>query len=119
MFEVGKKYKVSGWVFADIALKNNNSEFVLSVIESVGGENYYIFVGTKDGTGQWAADSDFAAGVAKAEEIIVPEQTFEELREEIVHEIASRIGKGTFFEDGELIFDAIVEGKIKNLKFEQ
>ena len=42
----------------------------------------------------------------------------EKEREAVCHEIASMIGRGTFFEDAERIYDAIAEGKIPGVKLE-
>lgn len=38
---------------------------------------------------------------------------YEKEREAACHEIASMIGRGTFFEDAERIYDAISSGEIK------
>lgn len=42
----------------------------------------------------------------------------EKLREAACHEIASMIGRGTFFEDAERIYDAFISGKIPGVKLE-
>lgn len=42
----------------------------------------------------------------------------EKAREAVCHEIASMIGRGTFFEDAERIYDAIAAGKIPGVKLE-
>lgn len=43
----------------------------------------------------------------------------EKEREAVCHEIASMIGRGTFFEDAERIYDAIAAGKIPGVKLDK
>lgn len=40
-------------------------------------------------------------------------------RDEVINEIASMIGRGTFYEDAERIYDAIAAGKIPGVKLEE
>lgn len=42
----------------------------------------------------------------------------EKKRDEVINEIASMIGRGTFYEDAERIYDAIAAGKIPGVKLE-
>ena len=39
-------------------------------------------------------------------------------RDEVINEIASMIGRGTFYEDADRIYDAIAAGKIPGVKLE-
>lgn len=52
-------------------------------------------------------------------DVFIPLRTeAEKEREAVCHEIASMIGRGTFFEDAERIYDAIAAGKIPGVKLE-
>lgn len=66
----------------------------------------------------WSYDYRIVLFVDKADEFRPLRTEAEKSREAACHEIASMIGRGTFFEDAERIYDAFISGKIPGVKLE-